>query len=71
MAPMLARLPLSAREERKVLDILCGYPLDYLYFGDDWGQQRGTIMGPANWRRFIKPRVKALYDRAKRGGFFL
>ena len=55
----------------KVLDVLCSYPLDYIYFGDDWGQQKGTIMGPENWRRFIKPRMKQLYERAKRGGFFV
>ena len=55
----------------KVLDVICAYPLDYIYFGDDWGQQRGTIMGPNNWRRFIKPRMKILYERAKRDGFFV
>lgn len=54
-----------------VLDVLCGYPLDFVYFGDDWGQQHGTIMGPANWRRFLKPRLARLYERAKRDGFFV
>lgn len=55
----------------RVLDILNDYPLDGVYFGDDWGQQRGLIMGPELWRTFIKPRMAALYARAKRGGKFI
>jgi len=38
------------------------YPIDGFYFGDDWGQQRGLIMGPILWREFIKPRLKRMYD---------
>lgn len=52
----------------QVIDILNEYPLDAVYFGDDWGQQKGLIMGPELWRTFIKPRMAALYDRARQGG---
>lgn len=38
------------------------FPIDGFYFGDDWGQQRGLIMGPVLWREFIKPRLKRMYD---------
>ena len=31
-------------------------------FGDDWGDQRGVILGPDRWRRFIKPRWRQIYD---------
>ncbi len=55
----------------RVIDILNEYPLDGIYFGDDWGQQRGLIMGPELWRTFIKPRMAALYQRAKKGGKFI
>lgn len=55
----------------QVLDILSDYPLDAVYFGDDWGQQKGLIMGPILWRTFIKPRMAALYERAKKGGRFI
>ena len=54
-----------------MIDILNEYPLDGIYFGDDWGQQRGLIMGPELWRTFIKPRMAALYQRAKKGGKFI
>jgi len=30
-------------------------PADAIMFGDDWGDQRGVIIGPERWRKFIKP----------------
>ena len=55
----------------KVIDIINEYKLDAMYFGDDWGQQKGTIMGPKFWRRFIKPRVAKMYERSKKNGKFI
>ena len=55
----------------KVLDIFNEYPFDGIYFGDDWGQQRGMIMGAPLWRKFIKPRMEAMYKRAKQNGKFV
>ena len=55
----------------RVIDILNDYPFDAVYFGDDWGQQRGMIMGPKLWRKFIKPRLAAMYARAKKNGKFI
>jgi len=55
----------------QVIDHLLPYDLDCVRFGDDWGQQRGLIMGPRLWRRFIKPRVQAMYQRAKDAGKFV
>ena len=37
------------------------YEIDAVYFGDDWGQQRGLQMGPRTWRRFIYPVLKRMY----------
>lgn len=55
----------------KVLDKALEYPFDGFMFGDDWGQQKGLIMGPTYWRRFIKPRVARMYDKAKQNGKFV
>lgn len=55
----------------RVMDIALQYPIDAFYFGDDWGQQHGLIMGPTHWRRFIKPRMAVLYERARRAGKFV
>ncbi|MBN1865551.1 MAG: hypothetical protein JW808_11685 [Victivallales bacterium] len=45
--------------------------VDMVYFGDDWGQQSGLIMGPDLWRQFIKPRVKEMYGMVKKAGKFV
>jgi uroporphyrinogen decarboxylase len=37
------------------------YDIDGIYFGDDWGQQKGLIMGIEKWREFILPQVKRMY----------
>jgi uroporphyrinogen decarboxylase len=37
------------------------YDIDAVYFGDDWGQQRGLQMGPKLWRQFIYPVLKRMY----------
>ena len=52
----------------EVIDHLLTFDVDCIRFGDDWGQQRGLIMGPRHWRRFIKPRVAQMYARVKAAG---
>jgi len=44
------------------------FDVDGVRFGDDWGGQRGLLMGPALWREFIKPRVAQLYGLVKAAG---
>ena len=46
----------------------CRDGIDGVMFGDDWGQQQGMLMGPPLWRRFIKPRLKQMYDAAHAAG---
>ena len=54
-----------------LVDLALEYDIDGVYFGDDWGQQKGLIMGPLNWRRFIKPNMAKLYARVKSKGKFV
>ncbi|MCX7019343.1 MAG: uroporphyrinogen-III decarboxylase-like protein [Candidatus Sumerlaeota bacterium] len=44
------------------------YNIDCVYFGDDWGQQSGLIMGARLWRRFIKPQLARMYGAVKDAG---
>ena len=44
------------------------YDIDAVYFGDDWGQQHGLIMGPAMWREFIYPELKRMYAVVRDAG---
>lgn len=54
-----------------VIDRAAQYPIDCIMFGDDWGQQKGLIMGPKLWREFIKPRVAQMYERVKMHGLYV
>ena len=47
----------------KLINIALEYDdIDGIYFGDDWGQQKGLIMGPKYWKKFVKPCIKKMYD---------
>jgi uroporphyrinogen decarboxylase len=48
---------------------LSGFPIDGTRFSDDWGWQRGLLLSPVMWRRFLKPRLKRLYDQAHAQGY--
>ncbi len=47
------------------------YDIDAVYFGDDWGQQRGLQMGPRLWREFILPQLKRMYAVVREAGKFV
>lgn len=51
-----------------LIDKLLEYPFDAIQLGDDWGSQRGLLMGPELWQRFIKPRIALMYKRVRDGG---
>ena len=36
--------------------------VDAIMFGDDWGDQRGVIVGPERWRSLFKPRYAKIYE---------
>lgn len=55
----------------KMIDNICSYDIDAIWFGDDWGQQAGLIMGPALWREFFKPYIKILFQRVKSKGKYV
>ncbi len=47
------------------------YDIDAVYFGDDWGQQRGLQMGPRFWREFIHPVLKRMYAVVREAGKYV
>jgi len=47
------------------------YDIDAVYFGDDWGQQRGLQMGPRLWHKFIYPELKRMYARVRSAGKYV
>jgi uroporphyrinogen decarboxylase len=44
------------------------FAFDGVALSDDYGTQRGMLMSPACWRRFIKPRLAEIYGLAQRHG---
>jgi uroporphyrinogen decarboxylase len=49
--------------QMQILDHLLDLPVDGIMFSDDWGYQRGVLLGPERWRRFLKPRLAHMYAR--------
>ncbi len=49
----------------------CEYDIDAIYFGDDWGQQRGLLMGYPLWKKFIYPRLERMYAAVREAGKYL
>jgi len=36
-------------------------PADAIMMGDDWGDQRGVLIGPERWRKFFKPAYARIF----------
>jgi uroporphyrinogen decarboxylase len=50
------------------LELFIDTDIDAVYFGDDWGDQRGLQMGKELWNAFIRPRLARMYGRVKEAG---
>jgi hypothetical protein len=46
------------------------HDIDAVYFGDDWGQQHGLIMGKPAWDAFIKPQLERMVGLVRGAGRF-
>lgn len=49
----------------KYIEIM-GEDLDIMYFGDDFATQRGMMISPDLWRKYLKPRYAKLMELGKR-----
>ena len=54
-----------------LIEHACSFDIDAMMFGDDWGSQRGLLMGPDLWRTYIKPRVRAMYQAVRAHGKYV
>ena len=57
--------------EMNLLDRVLDEDFEGVYFGDDWGSQHGLIMGPAIWRKYIKPFMKEMFDKVHSKGKYV
>jgi uroporphyrinogen decarboxylase len=53
------------------IDKALEYDIDGVEFGDDWGQQRGLIMGPDIWRTFIRPQLERMCRKVRDAGKYV
>jgi uroporphyrinogen decarboxylase len=51
-----------------IIENACAHDVDIFRFGDDWGYQRGVLMGPQLWREFIEPRFRQMCRLVKSKG---
>ncbi len=50
------------------LEHLARFEPDGVFLSDDYGTQSGLIIAPRDWRRLVKPRLRDIYEAAKRRG---
>ncbi|OFW68483.1 MAG: uroporphyrinogen-III decarboxylase-like protein [Actinobacteria bacterium RBG_13_63_9] len=64
---------LDAIADYNILQVreVLNYDIDAVYFGDDWGQQRGLQMGPAHWREFLRPVLERIYAVVREAGKYV
>jgi len=53
------------------IDKALEYDIDAIYFGDDWGQQHGLIMGYDLWKEFIYPYLQRMYHYVRKAGKYV
>jgi len=47
------------------------FDVDCVHFGDDYGAQRGLIMGIEHWRYYIKPRLARMFAPVRAAGKYV
>lgn len=57
-----------AEHHMMIVEHLVKLPLDAVFFSDDWGDQRGIILGPERWRKYLKPHLARMYQRTHQAG---
>ena len=48
-----------------LINRIARYPFDGIRFADDWGHQRGILIGAERWRKFVKPGLKKIFAHAQ------
>ncbi|MFO8008516.1 MAG: uroporphyrinogen decarboxylase family protein [Candidatus Brocadiia bacterium] len=54
----------------EIIERFLRLPLDGIQTGDDWGAQRGVIMGTERWRELMLPRYARMWGRIKQAGLY-
>jgi uroporphyrinogen decarboxylase len=60
-----------AEHQMSIVERLLEFPVDGIMFGDDWGYQRGVLLGAERWRRLLKPYYARMYARVHEAGRYV
>ncbi|NLT42826.1 MAG: methyltransferase [Anaerolineae bacterium] len=52
-------------------EAIARYPLDWLWAGDDVAAQQSMIVGPATWRRLVKPHLAPIFRAGRESGLWV
>jgi uroporphyrinogen decarboxylase len=52
----------------RLIEKVCAFDVDAMLLGDDWGMQKGLLMGPKLWQEFIRPRIARMYELIRSSG---
>ena len=55
----------------EIIKACADIPAEAFHFGDDWGDQRGLIMGAKSWRKYFKPCWARIYAEVHKQGRFV
>lgn len=82
MEALLMDLVVNPDFVHELMDAICDYnirqikkaltfDIDAVKLGDDWGQQRGLIMGQDCWQKFIRPYLAKIFRVVKDAGKYV
>ncbi|MHB0858690.1 MAG: uroporphyrinogen decarboxylase family protein [Anaerolineae bacterium] len=54
-----------------VVDRIAALGFEGIRFADDWGYQRGLLMGAERWRQFVRPGLERIFERARAKGLIV
>ncbi|MEA3336171.1 MAG: uroporphyrinogen decarboxylase family protein [Chloroflexota bacterium] len=54
-----------------VIDQQIDIGVDGFYFSDDWGTSSNMMFSPGMWRKFIRPRLKTIFDHCHNRGVYV
>lgn len=55
----------------EIIETAAKFEIDCILLGDDWGQQKGLIMGYPLWAKYIKPRLSIMYSGIKKHNLYV
>ena len=60
-----------AEHQQAMVARILELPVDGIMFSDDWGYQKGVLIGANRWRKFLKPRLSQMYQQVHDAGKYV